>query len=293
MCILISLVLWFTLSMREVHTDVVSLPTQVEQLPEDQALSRLPPRVVQVEIQGQGFQLLGLHYNKPTVTIDAQQQEVDLTRADLDLPKDIEIRTISPSRFVLQKEAREKKKVPVRLIGSIETPTNYDLIQDPQLSPDSIIVTGARSIIDNLSYWPTKSLHVEGLKDSLVVTVPLADTLDGLVNRSHLATTVTAAARFFTEATREIPVDVTGINTSEKVVTLVPSKVRITYRVPLEQYDEAQAAPDFFATVAYSDIRADTTGRVRPHLSLPPDLVIRNYQMIPPTLNYYERLVDQ
>jgi hypothetical protein len=47
---------------------------------------------------------------------------------------------------------------------------------------------------------------------------------------------------------------------------------------------------DFFATVSYDEIRQDTTGRVQPDLVLPENVVLRDVEMIPQTLGYYERI---
>lgn len=292
-CLLIALLLWFFLTMQETYTTTFELPTQVVGLPDDTALVSLPPRTVRVQVSGEGFQLLQLRLDPSLIPINASQEYVDLDQVAPELPKGIVLENVSPRIFNLEKERRIVRLVPIRLEGSLETAPTHDLVAPPALEPDSVFVSGARSIVNSLEAWPTAPLDVEGLQDSLLVRVPLSDTLAGLVELSEAETTVRAVAQPFTEATREIDVIVTGVPSSQKVVALDPSTVRVRYRVPLGQYDRALDAEDFFATVSYDTIRSDTTGRVRPEINVPSGIVLRNVEMIPGQLGYYEVLVDE
>lgn len=293
-CILIALLLWFTLTMQESYTTSFDLPTRVINLPSDTALTSLPPQRVRVQVRGEGFQLLQLRYNPTPVPINAAVDQVDLEAIGTQLPKGLILENVNPRQFDLRKEPRITRELPIRLQGTIETPATHDLIRPPQLDPDSVVVSGARSIVSSLSAWPTAPFTVEALRDSLAARVALSDTLEGLVQVVNAqTTTVTAVSRPFTEGSREIRVEVTGVPTTQRVVRLDPSTVRVRYRVPLAQYDQAKQAPDFFATVSYEQIRADTTGRIRPNLNLPENLTLRDVDVIPPVLGYFEVLVEE
>lgn len=292
-CLLISLLLWFTLTMQETYTAMIELPTRVVNLPEDLALVSLPPSTVRAQVRGAGFDLLRLRYNPTAVPIDATEDRVDLDVLAPELPNGVILEGVNPRVFNLQKDRRVIRHVPVELRGSITTPDTYDLLQRPTLTPDSVFVMGAHSIVDGLESWPTAPLEVNNLTDSLAVMVSLSDSLAGLVELSDRVVQVQAQASLFTEANREIEVLVTGVPSSQRVVALDPEVVRVRYRVPLSQYEASLTAPDFFATVSYEVIRADTTGRVRPELTLPTELTLRDVDMIPPLLGYYEVLVQE
>ena len=66
----------------------------------------------------------------------------------------------------------------------------------------------------------------------------------------------------------------------------------VRYRVLLSDFKKAETAPDFFATVRYDDIRRDTSGRVQPFLNLPSGVVLRDVKFSPPSLRYYDYLVE-
>ena len=120
----------------------------------------------------------------------------------------------------------------------------------------------------------------------------MIDTLEHLIDRDVNSTTAVVVAREFTGATREVEVIIQGAPSTEKLVTLEPALITVRYRVLLSEFREAQRAPDFFATVQYDQIRADTTGRVKPRLHPPANLTLRDVQWSPTSLRYFNYLVN-
>lgn len=287
---LVSALLWFTFSMRETYSALILLPTEIVNLPGDEALRQLPPPTIRAQVEGEGLALIRLRLNPPVVPISAERDEVVLRDAVVEVLKNVQLQSVSPSTFTLQKERRITRKIPITLLADIDTPPTHDLVAAPVITPDSVLVSGAASIVASLKSWPTRPFRVKDLRDSLTTQVMLSDSLSGLVLRSVDATTLTAVVDQFTEDTREIDVIVTGEPSSQRLVTLDPSLVRVKYRVLFSQYHEARQAMDFFATVSYDAIRSDTTGRVRPDVHFPRDIVLLDVEMIPSTLRYYQRI---
>ena len=295
-CVLISVVLWFTLTMRETYSVEVEMPTEVVNLPPEEALAALPPRTVDVQVEGEGFQLLRLFYDRPPIPIDAATDEANLDNAVYTVPelsRGVSVTAMTPSTVALQKGTRVTRKVPVRPRVDIEVPPTHDLLDSLRLAPDSVEVSGAASIVDSLEAWPTVPRTFEDVRDSLDVRVPLADTLRGLVERSAEAVRLVAHVEPFTEGLREVDVIVRSAPSGGEAVTLEQPTVRLRYRVPLSQYARSQETPELFATVSYDAIRADNTGRVRPELHVPPGLLLRDVEIEPSTLRYYTVLVEE
>ena len=288
--VLVSSLLWFTFTMREMHTSILQMPTEIVNLPEDQALSQRPPQDVRVQVVGDGWSILRLRLRPPSIPINAEEQEVNMRGAIPELPKNVEIQSVIPNTLNLWKEQRVTRTVPVRLLGEIETPPTHDLLSPPALTPDSVVVTGAASVVGDLQEWFTNPVSLEDVRDTLVARVPLSDTLAGLITKNIDAVTLQVISEQFTEGSREIDVTVQGQPSSQTLVTLEPSSIRVKYRVLFSQYQEALDAMDFFATVSYDEIRADTSGRIRPLLRYPDRIVLRDVEMIPETLGYYERI---
>lgn len=292
-CFLTSALLWLTLSMRQTYTTVLMLPTRVENLPAGQALRTLPVPHIQVQVRGEGIDLLRLYYNRPSIPLNAAQEEADLKEAATGMLQGIEVETVNPGTLRLHKEARVTRTIPLQLRAVIVPPPGYDLVQAPRLDPDSVVVTGAQSILDHLTAWPTVARTFEDVKDSLHMELALYDTLKGLVVRQAGSTRLTVRVEPFTQGLRDLEIRVEEMPTVAPLVTLEPAVVRVQYLVPISQYDAALHDPDFSATVSYDSLRSDTTGRVQPHLNLSPRLNLRNIEVIPATVSYYTMLVDQ
>lgn len=275
------------------YTVPVEMPTQVVNLAEDEALASLPPEKVQVQVRGEGIKLFGLRSNPPSILVNAEDTLVVLDNNALQLPPNVSYENISPRHIFLEKEPRVERKVPIQLSASIIPASTYDFVRDPVIVPDSVVISGAGSIVNSLRFWPTEYIEHEDLRDSLIIQVALSDTLAGLVERDVIETTLTARAETFTEDSRELVVAVEGVQSSERVVTLVPPIVTVKYRVSLGQYDAAREAMDFFASVSYETIRIDTTGRVRPQITWPSGLNLKPVGIEPATLNYLERLIGE
>lgn len=286
-CVLISSVIWLTLSLQEPKTVTLDVPTTVVNVPDGQALAQLPPSTVRVQVHGEGLQLLWLYLDRPAVPIDATSNEVNVQDAlDLSRASDVRVESVSPQRVDVRKERRIERRIPIRSRVRVDVPPAHELLFPPRLEPDSVTVTGATSVVTSLTRWPTDTLRVE-VADSVRTDVPLADTLTHLVVRGIESVTLQARAGKFAEAQREIDVEVTGIPSDQNLVALDPSTIRVRYRVLFDQLFESQRASDFFATVSYRQIRSDTTGFVEPNIHVPSDLLIRDPEAIPRRLRYY------
>ena len=293
-CVLLSLVLWLSLSLQEQRTVIVEFPVEVGQLPEGQALVELPPSSVSVQLQGTGLDLLALIFDPPTVEVGPDQERVDVDQV-LELPRanDATIESVVPSIIEIEMEERVERRLPVQPRLAVQTASSHELIDEPSMSPDSVTISGARSTVQSFSEWPTDSLTLENVRDTVRTTVALKDTLSGLTDRGQETVEVVVRAGKFAVETREVTVEVTGVPAGQDLLALQPSSIRIRYRVLFDQLFESRRSSEYFATVSYDQIRSDTTGYVEPRIHVPTDLVIRDPEPIPPRLRYYTFLSSE
>lgn len=266
----------------------LSFPVEVGGVQDGRALVERPPSSVRVQLQGTGLDLLRLVFDSPSVIVPAGTEQVDVEEV-LNLPRttNARIESVTPRFISIETEPRVERTVPVRSRVDIELAPSYELVGDVTLSPDSIRLTGGQSVVEPIAAWPTDSLVLKEVRDTIRRAVPLQDSLTGLVDRSADEVTLVARSGKFAEEQREVTVDVTGVPAGQDLVTLQPSTIRIRYRVLFDQLFEARRSSAFFATVSYNQIRSDTTGYVKPRIHVPSDLEIRDPEPIPPRLQYY------
>lgn len=293
-CVVISTTIWFLFSLQRTYTTNLAFPTLVTNIPPTQALTEMPPEQVGVQVQGSGLDLIQLRNNPLPIPLDASAEQAFLDPSQFDLPGNIVLQSIGQRTISINKDTLITRRIPIRLRAEYNPPPTHDFIDYPRLIPDSVDVSGAAALVNSLRDWPTERYQARDLRDSLRVMLALHDSLSGLVTLSLAEAMLTARVAAFTQAEREVEVTVQGAPSlqSQKVVTLDPSVITVRYRVPFAQYTQTQQATDFFATVSYNAILADTTGRIRPSLSLPEGLILRDVEQIPPTLRYYNVLID-
>jgi hypothetical protein len=292
LCLLASILLWFSFSMRETYTRIVEIPLEVTNLQEGDALLAVPPVSARAQIEGEGIQLLRLYYNPPSLLIDASGDSFDLITAGPEIFTNVRLDAITPRTVSLLKDRRISRKVPLRPRVSIVTAPGHHVIGEVVLEPDSVTISGAESIVSNLQDWPTRRLQVKPEGDTVAVRVALSDSLGALIEIDHLQASYSASVREFTEGVRTIEVRVINANAGQ-TVQLDPPTVRIMYQVALDQYDAALNAEDFFAEVDFNAMRADVTGSVTPVIHYPAGIEFREYRLDPPTHSYYlEDLFD-
>lgn len=289
----VATLLWFTFSMRETYTVAVEVPLVVSQLPADRALRVRPPETARLQMQGEGWSLLTISRAPPPVELRAGEESVSIVQAATEtsnLPAGVSVLGAQPATVKLELEEAVSRMVPVRLTGVFGVEAPYGLLRPPVIRPDSVRVTGARSLLAGLASWPTEPVDLGALRRTRVATVTLRDTLDGLVNRSIDRATVTFEVEQFTEGERMLEVRVRNVPPDVTAVRLLPARVRATYLVPVaaDYYERARTSPDFYAEVDYLEIVRDTTtGTVPARARVPAGLPVRQVRLSPQRLEYF------
>jgi YbbR domain-containing protein len=286
--LIIAAMIWFMISMRESYSVVQDVDTRVVNVPSDEALVDYPPSSVQVQLEGQGWQLLKMYTRPQPILLNAASDRVDLLRAASEsFPSEITAQSVSPPQIELLLEPLEKKKVPIELQAELETSPPYDLLRNARVEPDSVEISGARSLIEGIDSWPTAHFSRDDINASFTEPLSLANLHGGLVALSPSTTLLIVAVTEFTEDERDIEVRVTGAPSADQRVRLIPDRVTVRYTVSLQEFERAKATDSLYATVAYTDILADTTGRIEPRIHLPENLSIRGLTVETPRLQYY------
>lgn len=290
--LVVAAVMWFSFSMRETYPITMRVPIEIAQTPRGTALREAPPKSVTVTLSGDGWTLLSFTRNPPTIRVAAERSTVDLAAAlqEAGLPPGIQLQAVQPAVIELALDTQTRRRLPIRLRDDIRTRTPHDLLRPPTLSPDTVEVTGAQSLLATLSDWPTDVLVLEDVDRSTTRMVALADTFEGLLSPAIAATRVRVEVGEFTEGRRRLEVEVENLPPGVAGVRFDPRQVTAVFRTPLEgeTYNQALTMPGFRAVVDYFDIRRDTTdGEVPVSVRWPSTLDIRDVTLRPSRVGYF------
>ncbi len=282
--------LWFIVNLSRDFNITIHLPIEIGNLPEDMALVDDPPTSASVGLIGEGWKLISLYSNPPSIMVNVEQQEVnlfDIVQQQVSVISEVTVTRVQPNNLILNLEQKVEKRVPVEADVYFSTRDRYGLVGEPELSPDSVTVIGASSMVDRVDRLLTSAAELDDVWQSGQIELRLD--LEGLgITASPSSVTYAYEITEFTEGEVRIPVRVRNIPPGRSV-TFSPSSITVRYFVPIDQYGEVQNLRPFNAYVDYATIEEDTTGQVTPEVERVEDdydVQLRTFQ--PRSVSYFE-----
>lgn len=263
---IMAICLWFIVNLSGSFSININIPVEPGNIPESMALTEDLPEFVQVGISGDGWQLLNLYNDPPTVVINIEESEINLfdqVRQRLSYLQDIDIAKVQPLLLSVNMEPKVSKRVPVKINTDITFQNRYGLVGEPVFSPDSITITGAQSKISDITEWEVQdTLRLTDVREDISTTLALEDS-EGVIELSETEITYEANVSEFTEGETTVYIRTRGLPRGQNV-NFNPSSVTIKFDVPIEQFAEVEKLRPYEVFVPYSKILEDETGFVTP-----------------------------
>ncbi len=292
--LLFASIVWLSVDMGNTFQTTIDLPIRIEHLQQNKAIASPLPRTITLKIQENGWQLLNtllsphLRYTIDFGTLSKRDTVFtynDLTE-HINLPKEIHIFETSPETVFVQIDNRVTKKVPVEPVVSILYREGFGIVGMMKPEPDSVVLTGARSLLNRITRWKTDAVLLKDINAPVAATVPLCDTLRQEVERSHSAVRLTFDVQPVAEKTIEnIPIEVNQVPENRSVV-LIPPTLSVIIRSGVNAVAPLNEK-DFYAFVDYKSILLDTSGFVHPIILGPENIKI--VQQYPERIQYVVR----
>ncbi|AXI99302.1 hypothetical protein CYPRO_0014 [Cyclonatronum proteinivorum] len=263
----IALGLWLLINLSRDFSFTQHIPLYYGAFPEDKAPVQSLPESVRATFTGEGWKLLGLSRNTQRLAVDVNETTTDLTgliEQQITATSDIGLSRVEPARITLQLEEALTRKIPVVPNIELQTRRQFGLSRPPVISPDSVTISGARSLIQNIDSWPTESKVFRDLQAPVQASIPLQDSGE-LIRLSDTEVRLSASVVEFTEGETRVPVEITE-GSNRPGIILSPSVLTVRYNVPVSEYAEVNRRQLFRAVIPYQEILADTTGFLHPQL---------------------------
>ena len=148
------------------------------------------------------------------------------------------------------------KKVPVRAVLDIEYAPQYMALKPLQVQPDSVLVYGEPSRLENVSVVATKPLDLDGLRSSVHGKLRL-ETPSG-VRLSHEECVYSLEVTRFVELRSEVHIGTRNVPASVDLAVL-PSTATVVYRCIFPTATDPTAKAKFY--IDYNDFAGSLSGR--------------------------------
>lgn len=259
-----------------------------------QAASAGLPKQVEVKVSGEGWKILSFYLTRAEWTIDLANElqkstlVIETTPSASQyikpLPEALTVLEVQPAQLIVSLERKTTKSVPLRLAQTI-VPASGFVITEYALSPDSVMISGAASLIEPIEFWEVVPQSA-ALKGAFAMRAIAVDSLSPYVSISPSSVALSGVADKLAQIELfDVPIELARAPAAQ-TVTLIPNKLKLTVGGAVSDL-EALRPEDIIVRVDYNDIVADTTGSLQPTVILPKRLrLLRQY---PEQLQYILR----
>lgn len=253
-CMIISSIFWFVVKMSKTYTTDRIVQINYE-LPEGKAFAELPPAEFEAQVEATGWNLMYDFFisDRPKVTFDLNtfpaltiERDQMVKRINEQMFKMLEVKDVSSlsqrsfgkDYIVLDFEERFEKKLPVFFDGLPSFQPGYDYLDSVILTPDSVLVSGPFSLVENLTHWKTNLVEATDLKENFSQKVRLKAPEKGQVFLNPETVQVDIAVEEFTG--NELFVPVTLKNQPDSI-RIFPAKVQVQFVVGMTKFNQITA----------------------------------------------------
>lgn len=269
-----SVLIWAYVNLNLTYTIESSIPLQVKS-GKSQGVSNEIPNNLDVVLKGKGWGLMKILVSKNLVyyldlTAFKKDTKIDLMQGVGDivnLPSDVYVQSINPNFIDVSFDNTITRMIKVKNNTSVQTRDGYTVIGGVKITPDSVRVSGASSIVMKIKYVQTENVVFKDVNSNISKDVKLIDSLGNQVKIDPFVVNVSYRLELSAEKTFEdIDVNVYGVPI-DKDVMIIPPKISITLRGGVEELSKI-TAKDIKIGINYKQIESDEQGEVEPTIEL-------------------------
>lgn len=212
-----------------VPIEILNLPQQTviyNQYRKDAKVTLRGPRTIMQEMRSRSLSLpIDLSQVKPPDTV-----VISTDSLPLQLPGGVSMLRIQPASITLSIDELTEKDIPVQATTKGKLAPGYAL-QDITLSPENILVSGPRSLLERQQSLKTVPVDLDGRSktETLPVSLALSSELMDLIGETTVAAKIIIQEKLVEKIIYNIPIHVSDTDMS---VTLKPDTVSVFASLP-------------------------------------------------------------
>lgn len=273
-----SAILWISITLSEEFYSTINLPLRVIDAPSGYTVSTDLPGNISVKIKGIGWRLAGISLGSESYFNVSAKNDSGVVLSNLYantinntwLSSDLSVIEISPDTVSFVIEKTIVKKLPVIPDLNIDFKTGFGLSAQLTVTPDSVNVSGPKSLINSLKGLKTQSVKLSQLDSQTRVKASFENSK--LVTDVPFAEIFLDVQRIVDKTVDNIRVEVIDVPADRDVV-LIPNSVSCLVKGGINILGRL-TENDFKAYVHYRDVLLDSLGTVQPIIEFPENIEI-------------------
>jgi len=269
--VFVSALFWFLNQLEANYETDIKYPVRFDNFPKNKVIAGNLPEYFTLRVKARGFKILEykisntflpyvIDVSKLTLRFHSSEKTskfYTLTRffeenIESQIGSDFQVLRILPDTLFLEFTNMVTKRVPVVSEIKAEAESQYMIKGKTILDPDSILISGAKPIVDTIIKVYTEPLKLGKLTDDFTDDVDLE--LMKNIEFSHNKSNVLIKVEKFTEGSQRV--DIKTINAPDSIVLrLFPSEIIVNYHVGLTDYEKV--IPQLFDFVVdYNEVKS-------------------------------------
>ncbi len=285
--LIVSTIIWYLSKLSHEYSTNLSYPIRYESLPHGKVLVGEPLRKMQLKVKAFGYTLLKCKMSAALSPIEldlnkhlSQSYEGSKPRYFIltyrirnsvakQLGSDILLEGIEPDTLFVELAEMVEKKVPVQPL--IETDYERQYMQSGSITfdPESIVLSGPKSILDTISKVQTKLIKLTKLNQKVSKKISILPIHQ--VSFSSRSVIVNIPVEKYTELLIQVPIEVENQPDSIKMI-FIPKSISVKCNVALSKYFTLKPRM-FKAVVDYSLISKSINKKLKVKLITIPEFV--------------------
>lgn len=251
--LLLSFLISLLVKLSDTYTQTLRFELQPTQLESNEVLISKEAKTINVTISGKGFELLKYYIEARIIDVDFSQLNKNKShyfwteRSQFEnvinhFDSKISVKSINPDTLLFQYDPQFIKKVPVQISVNSSFASGFDLVNSFQSIPDSITLTGPKSLLKTISSIQTKTLKLKALNSNIDREVALdVPNASKQISYSNQVVRIKGEVDKFTEGSIQVPVTVVNVPDS-LILNFFPKEITVIFYTSLKAYSTIDAS---------------------------------------------------
>jgi len=286
-CVLISTFIWLMMKLSDGYSKEIEIPVRYSEFPKGMILVNKPVSKLKVRVESQGFKMVTIALrNNKRVYINLDKLELRPTRykrwvasipsrffsyeISSQLGVDPIGSNIKPDSIYFVFDSLISRILPVKVNAKLSYTEGYTLYQNLIINPPKVSVSGPALAVNKLKYVEADSLILEHIDKDFKKSLKISTT-NKLIKLNPASVDVSGHIAKFSEFSSTVPLLV-HTNIPNLKIRTFPSKVKITYTIPIPEYKNISDS-SFVVAVEVDSMDVLKNNQLIPQIIHKPDFV--------------------
>lgn len=248
--LLLALVFWVLTKFSEDTDGMVYGKVSYTNLPVSVSVSPSNAKDIAFEVSGNGFQFLSYNVKPPDISIDLskyyREGDTSVIVSGTEINKiissqlDAKVNSASVKDLKVLLDLIVSKKVPVALNQDLSFAEGYRMVGMPELSPDSVLVSGPSVDVYDIAEVISEPLVRDNVSESIEISLSLSKPENANVSVSEETVQLQISVEEFSQKQLTIPVELINVP-SDITLKLIPESVVLSFDVSVSQFNSISA----------------------------------------------------